>query len=48
MTTTLLTHPDDAPCSSCSARAGSCQVRRWLSGRPCCPSCSHDDQEGNR
>ncbi len=38
--TTMLA-PDDDQCSSCAARAGSCSVRRWLSGRPCCAGCSH-------
>lgn len=28
-------------CTSCGARAGSCDVRRWLSGRPCCDDCIH-------
>jgi len=44
--TTTIEHTDDS-CSSCAAPAGSCEVRQWLSGRPCCSSCTHptDDQE---
>jgi len=40
MTTTLnATDPDDL-CTSCAARAGSCEVRTWLSGRSCCNPCA--------
>jgi len=36
-------------CTGCGARAGSCDVRKWLAGRPCCETCDHEPdhvQEG--
>ncbi len=36
-TTTTL---DDDRCTSCGAGSSSCDVRLWLSGRSCCPSCT--------
>ena len=41
-TLTLDTTPDDddAPCTACGARTGSCDVRTWLSGRACCTTCA--------
>jgi len=51
MTTTTLADPDPT-CSGCGARAGSCKVRTWLSGRSCCSSCTgprshvHHDEPG--
>jgi len=47
-TTTLDATDDDARCPTCSARAGSCAVRTWLSGRACCPSCGHNNKETAR
>jgi len=38
---TTTTTADDRACPGCGAQAGSCGVRRWLSGRPCCESCDH-------
>ena len=35
---------DNAPCIACGGLAGSCSVRLWLSGRPCCPSCRHPEE----
>ena len=33
------------PCTSCGATEGACEGRRWMSGRTCCPNCSHVDEE---
>lgn len=33
---------DQHPCTSCGAGSGPCATRRLLSGRCCCPGCSHD------
>ena len=40
MTTTLNATADDDRCQTCSARATSCDIRRWLSGRSCCTTCA--------
>ena len=46
-TITIDATDDDARCPSCAARAGSCDVRTWLSGRPCCGTCTgpHDHRD---
>ncbi len=44
VTTTLA---DDGTCAGCGARAASCDVRRWLSGGPCCSSCHHASRGAN-
>jgi hypothetical protein len=36
------TRPD---CANCGCRAASCETKRWLSGRRCCPDCSHKPTE---
>jgi len=29
-------------CNNCDASYAGCETRRWLSGRHCCPRCTHD------
>jgi len=41
--TTTATLTDDRDCTGCGARAGSCGIRKWLAGRPCCETCDHGD-----
>ena len=43
--TTLDATADPDRCQSCGARATSCDIRVWLSGRSCCPSCQHATEE---
>ena len=40
VTTTLNAADPDDRCQTCSARATSCDIRRWLGGRPCCDTCA--------
>jgi hypothetical protein len=35
----------ERPCNSCGAGVVSCETREWLSGRRCCPDCSHVQPE---
>ena len=39
-TTLALDAEHDDRCPTCSARANSCDIRVWLSGRSCCPPCT--------
>jgi len=47
MTTITTTLADaDRCCTTCGASSSSCDVRRWLSGRRCCPSCTGPHDKG--
>ena len=39
-TTLALDAEHDDRCPTCSARANSCDIRVWLSGRSCCSPCT--------
>src|SRR6266508_4921025 len=39
---------EQTECTGCKATAGSCEVKRWLSGRRCCAECSHRRDEATK
>ncbi|MDQ3028902.1 MAG: hypothetical protein M3R09_02490, partial [Actinomycetota bacterium] len=47
MSTTTTTLADDHDCTGCGARAGSCDVRRWLAARHRCDRCDHTEEEAS-